>query len=217
MRVLIIDYGMGNTRSVANAFEALGCTVEISQAPEMLTEAEKIVLPGVGAFGDGMNNLLKLGWVAPLENAVLKKGIPFLGICLGMQLLAQTGTEGGVCAGLNWIEGSVERLPEAPPAVRIPHIGWNEVTTAGNHAMYRNLSPGTCFYFVHSYAVKPQHAGHSTGTCSHGTEFVASIAHNNIWGTQFHPEKSQKSGLTVLKNFLECCHAQNTLDSRLAS
>jgi len=202
MDVLIINYGMGNLRSVSNAFLALGCEVRISDSPRDLRDAGRIVLPGVGAFGDGMTNLERGGWIEELERAVLHGGRPFLGICLGMQLLASTGTEHGVRPGMNWIPGVVERLREREET-RVPHIGWNDVTFDGASRLYSGIEdPGT-FYFVHSYVLVPEDPGVVTGWCRHGTRFAASIEKENIFAVQYHPEKSQKTGLAVLNNFLK--------------
>lgn len=202
MHILIIDYGMGNLRSVANAFEAIGCIVAISTAPEDLRIADGIVLPGVGAFGDGMKNLQSTGWIDSLEKEVRQNRKPFLGICLGMQLLAATGTEFGVYKGLSWIPGIVKKLPSENPKIRVPHIGWNEVHFKKKDGLYAGLGDTQAFYFVHSYMLVPENPTIVSGICSYGVNFVASIETENIFATQFHPEKSHKIGLAVLKNFL---------------
>lgn len=202
MKLVIIDYGMGNLRSVSNAFGALGCLVNVSNRPADLKTAERIVLPGVGAFGDGVRNLKTLGWIDALEEEVRHKGKPFLGLCLGMQLLATTGTEHGLHQGLNWIRGIVERISSDDPAIRVPHIGWNDVSFTKKEGLYAGLGTSCVFYFVHSYVLRPQDPDVTSGICSYGVEFVASIETGNIWATQYHPEKSQRGGLKVLQNFL---------------
>ena len=199
-RVGIIDYGMGNLKSVANACLALGAKANIVNTPEALSGEDCIILPGVGAFGDGMNNLRKQGWIDALEEEVRVKKKPFLGLCLGMQLLATTSSEHGEHQGFNWIKGIVERIPNL--SVRVPHIGWNEVRIVKKEGLYDGLGDKQSFYFVHSYMFKPEDFSVVSGICSHGMDFAASIEIGNIYATQFHPEKSHKIGLAVLKNFL---------------
>lgn len=202
MRTAVINYGMGNLRSVANAVEALGHEAFIADRPEMLRTAERIILPGVGAFGDGMRQLGGGGWTEHLDREVRHNGKPFLGLCLGMQLLASTGTEHGNHDGLGWIRGTVDRLPSGG-GLRIPHIGWNDVRFTKREGLYASLGDSGVFYFVHSYIFRPEDPQVVTGVCTYGGDFVASIECRNIFGTQFHPEKSQKAGLAVLKRFLE--------------
>lgn len=202
MELVIVDYHMGNLQSVANAFEALGCPTHLSRNPEDLRQARRIVLPGVGAFGDGMRHLTEGGWVDVLEEEVRRRGKPFLGICLGMQLLATTGTEYGLHQGLNWLPGVAERLPSDDQAIRVPHIGWNDVRIIKKGGIYTGMGDTQVFYFVHSYVLRPNDFGSVSGLCCHGVEFAASIEFDNIYATQYHPEKSQKAGLTILRNFL---------------
>ena len=203
MRTAIIDYGMGNLQSVANAFEAIGHEARIVRRPGGLDDAGGIVLPGVGAFGEGMKNLRQAGWDEGLTRAVREQGKPFLGLCLGMQLIATTGTEHGTHEGLNWISGVVVRIPPGDPAIRVPHIGWNDVRVARDTGLYAGLEPARCcFYFVHAFVLRPERPDVVSGTCEYGIRFAASIEHENVWATQYHPEKSQKAGLTVLKNFV---------------
>lgn len=198
--IAIIDYGMGNLRSVANAFESMGAEVKIATEPAMLREASGIVLPGVGAFGDGMRNLHERNFVKELEAQVLAGGKPFLGLCLGLQLLGTTGFEYGTHAGLGWIPGVVDRLP-VPPELRVPHIGWNDVRIVQREGLYAGLGEKQVCYFVHSYALQPEDPGVVSGVCDYGVEFVASISRGNIHATQFHPEKSHKAGLAMLRNW----------------
>ncbi|MCB1182656.1 imidazole glycerol phosphate synthase subunit HisH [bacterium] len=202
MSIAIVDAGLGNLRSVANAVAALGAAPAIVRSPHDLAAADAIILPGVGAFGDGMRRLRAGGWVPALEQAVLGEGKPFLGICLGMQLLASRGTEHGDHAGLGWLDGTVTRLPGGDPAVRVPHVGWNDVEIAGDGGMYAGCGPAPDFYFVHSYRFEPADPAVVTGWCTHGVRFAASVARGNIRAVQFHPEKSQGAGMAVLRNFL---------------
>ncbi len=203
MEIVVVDYGMGNLRSVANALEAVGATVRISADPSDLRRADGIVLPGVGAFGDGMHNVRERGFVKALEREVLERKTPLLGLCLGMQLLATRGTEHGDSAGLGLIPGTVVRM-EAN-GVRVPHVGWNDVRFVHTDGLYRDLDDARDFYFVHSYVVRPDDPDVVSGICRHGEEFVASVESERVFGTQFHPEKSQSAGLAVLRNFLRIC------------
>jgi len=202
--VAIIDYGIGNLRSVFNAFISIGADARITSSPVAVRKANAIVLPGVGAFGDGIRNLRHAGFIEVLEEEVLHKGKPFLGICLGLQLLATTGQEHGQHAGLDWIHGVVERIPTLPndSSLRLPHIGWNDVRFTKSEGLYAGLGESQAFYFVHSYVLLPEDQSVVSGICSYGIEFVASVEVDNIYATQFHPEKSHKAGLAVLKNFL---------------
>jgi imidazole glycerol-phosphate synthase subunit HisH len=201
--IAIIDYGMGNLRSVYNAFRTLGRAVTIASKPEQLRDAWGIVLPGVGAFGDGMHHLREWGFAEELDRQVLRGGKPFLGLCLGMQLLATTGFEHGENPGLNWIQGTVERIkfPNGNEKLRIPHIGWNEVRFEKKEGLYVGLGERQSFYFVHSFVLKPNDPCIVSGMCDYGSDLVASVEFENIVATQFHPEKSHKAGLTVLRNW----------------
>jgi imidazole glycerol-phosphate synthase subunit HisH len=203
MDIAIVDYSMGNLRSVENGFRAVGADVAVIAEPAALERARGIVLPGVGAFGDGMRNLEQGGWLEPLEDEVRRKGKPFLGLCVGMQLLAEQGTEHGLNEGFGWIGGIVERLPAN--GVRIPHIGWNDVVFPRESTLFAGLGESATFYFVHSYAVEPADKGIISGVCAHGTEFAAALEADNVLATQFHPEKSQSAGLRVLANFSDLC------------
>ncbi len=199
----VIDYGMGNLRSVRNAFTALGAKTRLVCRPEDFEGVRAFVLPGVGAFADGIANLHRAGLVGPLEELIIQKKRPFLGICLGMQLLADEGTEHGRHAGLGWVKGRVERLRSPlEEEIRIPHTGWNEVQVIAPTDLFTGLRDREAFYFVHSYVFVPEDRSVVTGTCAHGQEFVASLAVENIQAVQFHPEKSHKAGLSVLKNWL---------------
>jgi glutamine amidotransferase len=203
-RAVIVDYGMGNLRSVANAVSSLGAETVVASSPSELERASHVILPGVGAFGDGIEKLRRGGWIAPLDEAVRGRRLPFLGICLGMQLLATSGTEHGTWDGLGWIPGTVTRVGDDDPSLRIPHIGWNDVEVAGAPRLFAGFDPKQvpCFYFVHSYALVPADRAVATGLCTYGAPFVATVEHGNIHGVQFHPEKSHKLGLALLRNFL---------------
>ncbi len=199
--IAIVDYGMGNLRSVLNACLALGCEAELARGPEQLKDATRIILPGVGAFGDGMENLSAAGWIPALAEEVRGKGKPLLGICLGMQVLATAGTEHGNHHGLGWIDGVVDLMRPEDRRVRIPHIGWNDVHIVKADGLYAGLSGAPTFYFVHGYALLPKDPSLVSGLASHGVDFVASVEAPPIYGTQFHPEKSQRAGMQVLRNF----------------
>jgi glutamine amidotransferase len=202
MTVGIINYGMGNLSSVSNAFASLNSDPQILARPEELRNVDRIVLPGVGAFGDGMAKLRGDGWIPELEAAVLRAGKPFLGLCLGMQMLANTGTEYGQWAGLGWIPGVVRRLTPSDPSIRVPHMGWNDLEVVKMDGLYRGMKQTPVCYFVHSYVFQPEDPALISAYCNHGERFAASLEYRNIFATQYHPEKSQKNGLAVLSNFL---------------
>ncbi|MDP3935333.1 MAG: imidazole glycerol phosphate synthase subunit HisH [Candidatus Giovannonibacteria bacterium] len=199
--VVIIDYGMGNLFSVINALKFFNADAKISGRAEDIKSADKIILPGVGAFPDGMKNLKNLGLIGALEEAVLKNKKPFLGICLGMQLLASEGEESGLTKGLGWIAGRVRKFAVDETKFRIPHIGWNDVVVGANGVLFEGIQ-NPVFYFVHSYHLVPENPAVVAATCEYGEKFAAAVRKDNIFGTQFHPEKSQKSGLKLLENFL---------------
>ena len=202
--IAVIDYGASNLRSVDNAFKAIGCEVNITCVPADLEKASAIVLPGVGAFGDGMKMLKKLDLITALNEQVIGYQKPYLGICLGLQFLAEKSLEYGTHKGLGWIDGIVQKIVTGEHRFRIPHIGWNEVDIQHNNPLFRNIDTTPVFYFVHSYQLVAE--GDSvnviTSTCWHGTTITASVQKDNIYAVQFHPEKSQQSGLNVLKNFV---------------
>lgn len=201
-RLVVVDYGAGNLRSAAKALEAAGAeTVIVSGDPDVVASADRIVLPGVGAFAQCIGALRgRSGLEAALRTAVFDRGVPFLGICVGMQLLATEGHEHGVHAGLGWLPGTVTRLTPADPNLKIPHMGWNTVTQTSAHAAFPDLS-GTG-YFVHSYRFDPADVAQVLATSDHGGAFAAVVGAGNILGVQFHPEKSQAYGLGFLGDFL---------------
>jgi len=197
--IAIIDYGMGNLRSVCKAFEAVGAQAQVTHKVEDILKADKVVLPGVGAMMPAMQKLQELALTGPIWK-VIKDGKPFLGICLGLQLLFEKSSEGGFSEGLKVLKGSVERFTE----LKVPHMGWNQVKAEPvGHKMFQGLSSGENMYFCHSYFVKPQDISIVSGVTNYGIDFVSAIVRDNVWGVQFHPEKSQKAGLQILKNFGE--------------
>jgi len=204
--IAIIDYGMGNLRSVQKGFERVGCEAVVTADPKVVLEAEKVVLPGVGAFPDCMRNLEQGGFIEPLLR-VIREGRPFLGICLGLQLLFTESEEFGVHKGLDVIPGRVVRFPEwmteQGEALKVPHMGWNQLAVKRRPSVFEGIEEGTNVYFVHSYYVAPEDQGVIATTTTYGIEFCSSIWKDNIVATQFHPEKSQEKGLTILKNFGE--------------
>lgn len=192
----IIHYGMGNVTSVKNAFDFLNAPCKIISNAGELSAVSHIILPGVGAFSQGMENLQKLGFVDAIYHNILEQKKPFLGFCLGMQLLAAVGYEGGETPGLNLIPGKVSLLPNK--GVLIPQIGWNNIKVARVNSLIKDDAD---FYFVHSYYFQTENPDDVIATVDHGINFAAAINRGNIFGTQFHPEKSQAAGLEILKNF----------------
>ena len=199
MTVALIDYGAGNLRSVENALRAAGAAdVAVTADPAVVREAERIVLPGVGAFAACMGALSAVpGMVEALDETVIGAGRPFLGICVGMQLMADAGEEFGTHRGLGWIGGTVARLAPADPALKVPHMGWNDVS-----ARHPLLQPGEA-YFLHSFAFEVSDPAMRVGVTDHGGPVTAAVARDNLIGVQFHPEKSQRYGLAFLSRFLD--------------
>lgn len=212
--VAIIDYGSGNLRSAEKAVErclqdmGLERSVIVTSCPEMVASADHIILPGVGAFGDSIRGLRALdGMVDCLEQVVIKKGRPFLGICVGMQLMASEGHEHGIYKGLDWIRGRVEPLnmPEGEN-LKVPHMGWNQIEIAGehkSHPLFEGIKDGDHVYFVHSYQFEADDPRHILARTDYGGPVSAVVGRDNIIGTQFHPEKSQRVGLQLIGNFLK--------------
>jgi glutamine amidotransferase len=201
MTLALIDYGAGNLHSVRNALKAAGAeNVVVTADADVVRRAERIVLPGVGAFAHCRDALFGIdGMVDAMAEAVDAKGTPFLGVCVGMQLLASTGEEHGVHRGLGWIPGMVKLLEPADPEAKVPHMGWNDVTAVHAHAL---LQPGEA-YFLHSYHFVAENPAHVVATSDHGGTIVAAVARDTIVGVQFHPEKSQSYGLAFLRRFLD--------------
>jgi glutamine amidotransferase len=204
MNVLIVDYGMCNLGSVKRAFEECGATAFISDNPKEAEQASHIVLPGVGAFGDAMKNLVSAGWDSALKKNVIEQNVPILGICLGMQLLAEKGYEGGEHQGLGLIGGEVMKIYNETPFnnFRVPHIGWNEIHEQQEHPLLQKLEPSTDFYFVHSYFFKAKYKEDVLSTTHYGLNFPSIVCKRNVMGVQFHPEKSSRAGFQIIRNFL---------------
>lgn len=201
MTVAVVDYGMGNVRSVAKALEAVGAEVQVSSKPEDLRKAERIVLPGQGAFRDCIANLKAAGLVDALSEEVRGKRKPFLGICLGLQMLADVSYENGTFQGLGWVSGRVERLTVNDASLKLPHIGWNDVSFSET-PLANGMKKNPIFYFDHSYHFVCQDPALRVASCEYGGAFAAAIQQDNLFAVQFHPEKSQDVGLRLLKNFL---------------
>lgn len=201
--VAIVDYGMGNIDSVRRAIEECGRTPIVTDVPAEIERASHIVLPGVGAFPDAMRKLVDRELDKVLEEQVLGQGAPFLGICLGMQLLATTGTEGGTTAGLGWIDGEVVRFRPTDADRRIPHVGWNEVDGRHGAVLLDGIPPHGDFYFVHSYHVRCADKADAVASTPFCGGFTSVIGRDNVHAVQFHPEKSQRNGLLLLRNFLD--------------
>lgn len=203
--IAIIDYGMGNLRSVQKGFEKVGFEAIITQDRKTLRDAEGLILPGVGAFGDAMKNLRAAGLDLAIKEAVAA-GKPLLGICLGMQLLLSASQENGWHEGLGIIPGTVRRLPAG---VKVPHMGWNQVEIARETPLLEGVPSGAFFYFVHSYYVDPEDKSFLITTTDYGLRFPSIFGRGNVFGIQFHPEKSSKLGLQILKNYgelvMRCC------------
>ncbi len=212
MSVVIIDYGSGNLHSAQKAFEKAARNAGISKKvlvtadPDAILAADHIVLPGVGAFGDCKTGLVNsTGLIEALEEAVRRKGRPFLGICVGMQLLAERGLEHGIHEGLGWLAGEVRAIAPNDPSLKIPHMGWNTLDISREHALLQDIPTGKNglhAYFVHSYHFVSTSEDDVVATCDYGGPVVAMVGRDNIAGTQFHPEKSQKLGLALIANFL---------------
>jgi glutamine amidotransferase len=202
-QVAVIDYGMCNLDSVRRAVEECGANAVITDRREDIAGASAVILPGVGVFADAMSNIRALHLDEILTEHVVTKQVPLLGICLGMQLLAGKGFECGETAGLGWIPGEVVRLVPDSPETRIPHVGWDEVFPQPAAPLFDGITPGRDFYFVHSYHFVPEQAEHVLATTPYCGGFISAVGNGSIIGTQFHPEKSQRAGFQVLKNFLE--------------
>jgi glutamine amidotransferase len=201
----IIDYDMGNVRSIHNAFTLLDEEIKITDDPVTIESAEAIIVPGVGAFADGMINLKKKNLVSVLEKQVIERKKPYLGICLGMEFLAKKSFEGGEHEGLGWIKGNVIRLEPNNPSLRVPHIGWNDTSILEKKGLLKDIQSPT-FYFLHSYYLKIDESEKDiiTSVCDYGgNKIIATLQKENIYAVQFHPEKSQTTGLKLLKNFLD--------------
>jgi glutamine amidotransferase len=205
----LIDYGSGNLRSAAKAIEraaregGVATDVVVTSDPDLVRKADRVVLPGVGAFADCRRGLAAVGGMeTALDECVIQRGRPFLGICVGMQLMASWGREFEDVAGLGWIPGEVVAIKPADPALKIPHMGWNELEPRRGHPVLAGIARGDHAYFVHSFEIRCETAGHVLATTDYGETLAAVVGRDNLIGTQFHPEKSQATGLRLIANFL---------------
>lgn len=204
-QVAVIDYGMGNLHSVAKALEHVGATrVDVTSDPQIIMAADRVVLPGVGAIRDCVSELRQLGLDAVVRDVVREK--PLLGVCVGMQMLLEHSEENGGVEGLGLIPGKVSffgnELYDGEQRLKVPHMGWNQVKQTIDHPMWHRIEQDARFYFVHSYHAQPQRHTHVAGRCHYGTDFAAALIQDNLFATQFHPEKSHTNGLQLLQNFL---------------
>lgn len=205
MTTVLIDYGSGNLHSAAKALaRAAGAApITVTDKPDLVAAADRIVLPGVGAFGACMDQLAaRPGLIEAMDEAVNRRGRPFLGVCVGMQLLATRGLEFGETQGLGWIPGEVAILQPADRRFKVPHMGWNALTDLADHPLFTGVADGAHMYFTHSFALTPADPAHVAARTDHGGVLTAAVARDNIAGVQFHPEKSQAVGLKLLSNFL---------------
>ena len=198
-KIVIIDYGVGNFRNVQKAFEAVGAPAVISDSVEVARQAEALVLPGVGAFGDAIDNLRVRGLDQPVLDAA-QAGKPLLGICVGLQLLFDQSEEMGQHTGLRLLPGKIVRFPRH---LTVPHMGWNQIEPQLDHPLLKDVVPGDFAYFAHSYYAAPADPGHVIATTDYGQPFASVVAKDNVYAIQFHPEKSQQVGLQILKNFVD--------------
>ena len=201
VKVCIVDYGIGNIASIYNGALSSGHDVIVSSDPEKISKSSHLILPGVGSFQKGMEGIMSRGLIKILNDQVLFKKKPVLGICLGMQLFASRGFEDGDHKGLNWIKGKVEKIDKDLNNIKVPHMGWNEVKCKNKSKLLTNIEEPLIFYFVHSYQFLPDDKSVITGTCKHGKDLTSCIEYKNIYATQFHPEKSHNVGLQLLNNF----------------
>jgi imidazole glycerol-phosphate synthase subunit HisH len=201
--VCIIDYGLGNVNSVKNEINLVGVDCIISGDKREISGSKYLILPGVGSFSQAMKNLEERNLIQLITDEVLNRKKKILGICLGMQLFATTGYEYGIHKGLNFVKGKVVEIDNSQSKLRLPHIGWNDVKLSGKHILIKGFVEDPIFYFVHSYHFVPEDKSVIAGTCDYGEKIVAIIEHDNIFGTQFHPEKSHTDGIQILNNFLD--------------
>lgn len=201
--IAIVDYGMGNTRSVVNAFEFIGAKAKLTERASDLNQAVAIVIPGQGAFRDCIKCLKENKFIEVLKEQVVQKKKPYLGICLGMQILGEKSFEGGEFSGLGWIKGIVKKIEPKDKQLKVPHLGWNEVRLTQKTPLWTGLPGKPCFYFAHSYVLYPDDDRVVAATTDYGGEFPVAIQKDKIMAIQFHPEKSQQEGLQLLRNFVQ--------------
>ena len=208
--IAVIDYGAGNLQSVVKAFRHIGCECEITNDIEQILNADGAVLPGVGSFGDAMNSMRACGADKAVKDFV-STGKPFLGICLGLQLLFSGSEESPNAAGLSLLEGTITKIPNKNGTLKIPHMGWNSLDIKNNNGLFKGIEQGAYVYFVHSYFLKAKDDSIVSSQTEYGTVIDASVSLNNIMATQFHPEKSGKTGLQMLNNFKNLCARKEVL------
>ena len=204
MMITIIDYGLGNLGSMINMLKKIGAIAIVSSDHDTIAKADKLILPGVGSFDTGMRNLTERNMITLLNNLVLEEKIPILGVCLGMQLLSRKSEEGNL-PGLGWIDAETIRFnfQDANSDLKIPHMGWNQISVRQSHPLFTDIEAMNRFYFVHSYHAVCVNPGNILATTSYGVDFTSAVVKDNIMGVQFHPEKSHKFGMRLLKNFVE--------------
>lgn len=198
--ITIINYELGNIRSIINSYDYLKISTKVTSDKNVIKNANKIILPGVGSFKKAMSNIKKLGLEEIINELVLVKKIPVLGICLGMQLLTESSDEDGFTQGFGYIDGKISKF-KSNLKLNIPHIGFNSVDVNKNNILFKNIENNSDFYFVHSYKLKYENKNFETGLTDYGEKFISTFQKNNIFGVQFHPEKSQSNGLKLLQNF----------------
>ena len=201
--IAVIDYGLGNLRSICAALDRLGVPYEQTSDKNRISQAQGLILPGVGAFPDGMRNLQKLDLVDFLDDIVLKNKRPILGVCLGFQLMASEGQEFSRVTGLGWFNARVVRMDQNTSSIRIPHVGWNDCLRLIDSPIFSDIPKEALFYFTHSYHMECLEKEDVLAVSEHGKQFVAAAQKGKIYGTQFHPEKSQLHGLSLIKNFVD--------------
>ena len=198
--ITVVNYGLGNIQAFAHIYQRLNISVEIAETAGQIEKAEKLILPGVGAFDWAMKRLNDSGLRDPLDQAVLQKQVPILGVCVGMQMMAQRSEEGAL-SGLGWVDADVVRFdPVNSSGIPLPHMGWNNVQPMAVDSLFSDINAPR-YYFLHSYCVMPRSSEHTLATAHYGSSFTAAVRKNHIFGTQFHPEKSHQWGISLLKNF----------------